>query len=762
VTGLLPGSASDDELAAIIRAADGNPLYARELASVGGAGLPASITDAVLAKASMVAEPARAVIDQVSVADGGMSHELLAATVRLSEGRQSERRLLAATRQAIGSGLLTTTADGYAFTHTLIRQVIYAQLPPGERRRLHRRLAERLAERPGPDPGPLARHWHLAGSHDRAAAVAVQAARQAIAARAYPEASQNYALAIELARWLPSSESGPGLLEEAARAASWAGDPERAAAWAADAVAAPASSADRARRLERLGRYRWEAGDPRAAVEVTEEAMVLLDAGPPSGLQARVLAALATRRMLLGESAAALPLARRAVAVARQVGADAEQAHGLSTLGTIQVHLGELDEGLAALRESFTLAYQIGSIEDVVRAATNRTYLLYRAGRFTEAIEAARDARQVIASMDAPPALTSVLDNNTAAALVATGRWAEADALLADLVRVSPASITRYLQLLQLELAVGRGEDEQAAELAAVLRKSPQDPRLTGPLHACLAEQALGAGPVLGAGRLDVAMVEVMDGLVVLKGTALAEEQIRLLAAGARLSADLALLPAALLAAAGRPRDLRADWEPLASTFADQARDIAGKHGDGQPDLMAFGALVAAEDARGQGADGRATWRAVAQAWQVAGQPYREAYARLREAEAAARSGRREQAARALAVCRELAGGLQAAPLLRLADDLAQRGRLGPGTSDVDGAAATRGRYDLTDREAEVLALLARGDSNRQIARALFISDRTVAVHVSRILGKLGVRNRTEAATVGTRLGLSPGSTQST
>jgi hypothetical protein len=106
---------------------------------------------------------------------------------------------------------------------------------------------------------------------------------------------------------------------------------------------------DPARRLERLGRYRWEAGDPRAAVEVTEEAMALLDAGPPSGLQARVLAALATRRMLLGESAAALPLARRAVAVARQADADAEQAHGLSTLGTIQVHLGELDEGLAAL-----------------------------------------------------------------------------------------------------------------------------------------------------------------------------------------------------------------------------------------------------------------------------------------------------------------------------------------------------------------------------------------------------------------------------
>jgi DNA-binding NarL/FixJ family response regulator len=63
-------------------------------------------------------------------------------------------------------------------------------------------------------------------------------------------------------------------------------------------------------------------------------------------------------------------------------------------------------------------------------------------------------------------------------------------------------------------------------------------------------------------------------------------------------------------------------------------------------------------------------------------------------------------------------------------------------------------RFDLTGRETEVLARLVSGDSNRQIARALFISERTVAVHVSRILDKLGVRNRTEAATAGARLGL--------
>jgi DNA-binding CsgD family transcriptional regulator len=335
--------------------------------------------------------------------------------------------------------------------------------------------------------------------------------------------------------------------------------------------------------------------------------------------------------------------------------------------------------------------------------------------------------------------------------LIAIGRWAEADRLLAELVGEAGANMTRYLQLLQLELAVGRGQAERAAGLAQTLATSPADPRLVGPLHACLAEQALNAGD------LPAAAAEVAEGLAALAGAALAEEEIRLLAAGARLAADLALLPVT-----AQPRDISADWGAQAASFAGRAAAIVEQHGGGRPDVAAFGALVAAERARQQGTGDRAAWRAVAGAWHAAGQPYREAYARLREAAAAAAAGRREQAARALAACESLARELPAAPLLTLADELAVRARLNrppgrrPGnrSGSQAGAAAAAARADLTGREAAVLALLARGDSNRQIARALFISDRTVAVHVSRILGKLGTRNRTEAATVGARLGL--------
>jgi DNA-binding NarL/FixJ family response regulator len=84
---------------------------------------------------------------------------------------------------------------------------------------------------------------------------------------------------------------------------------------------------------------------------------------------------------------------------------------------------------------------------------------------------------------------------------------------------------------------------------------------------------------------------------------------------------------------------------------------------------------------------------------------------------------------------------LGAGPLLVEIRGLGPTSRRGPaGTADRPEHEA------LTAREVEVLALVAQGRSNGEIGRQLFISTKTVSVHVSNILAKLGVRNRAELA----------------
>jgi len=93
--------------------------------------------------------------------------------------------------------------------------------------------------------------------------------------------------------------------------------------------------------------------------------------------------------------------------------------------------------------------------------------------------------------------------------------------------------------------------------------------------------------------------------------------------------------------------------------------------------------------------------------------------------------------------------------MLRELDGLARRGRLDLAAQEVQDAPTVEpDPFGLTPREREVLELLSEGRTNRQIAEHLFISESTAGVHVSNILGKLGVANRGEAAATAHRLRL--------
>ena len=185
-------------------------------------------------------------------------------------------------------------------------------------------------------------------------------------------------------------------------------------------------------------------------------------------------------------------------------------------------------------------------------------------------------------------------------------------------------------------------------------------------------------------------------------------------------------------------------------TTASFVRDNAPSDADG-PASDADGPASAA-DGPASAADGtaaaRAAWDEAARAWEALGQPYELAVALTfaAEAELACPAGLpsrdREAAAGRLRAAALVAARLDARPLADTIASLARRA----GVTLGDKPQPRPDRAGLTDRELEVLRLVAAGRSNRDIAAGLFISAKTASVHVSNILAKLGAANRTEAA----------------
>jgi DNA-binding NarL/FixJ family response regulator len=156
-------------------------------------------------------------------------------------------------------------------------------------------------------------------------------------------------------------------------------------------------------------------------------------------------------------------------------------------------------------------------------------------------------------------------------------------------------------------------------------------------------------------------------------------------------------------------------------------------------------------------------WAKAAQAWAAIQRPYPEALARWREAEALVAADDRPGAVIAASAALAGAQSLGSRWLAEEVQALCDRARLhldtarpanGDGRPQPDGHEDRSDPFGLTPREAQVLRLLAEGATNRQIGTALFMAEKTASVHVSRILAKLSVQSRTQAAAVAHRLHL--------
>jgi DNA-binding CsgD family transcriptional regulator len=309
-------------------------------------------------------------------------------------------------------------------------------------------------------------------------------------------------------------------------------------------------------------------------------------------------------------------------------------------------------------------------------------------------------------------------------------------------------------------LAVDRGDHDAARDQLEIARTwchQMGDGRLNGILHRSLAELAVWQG------RYDDARREVDIGLERLAHTGDPELAARIAAVGVRAEADVAEAARRVGGRAGRAGDGGDEAGPearahrLVAELERLAETSRARHAPPSSEARAALLTGRGELSRLAGRPDPDGWRSAVAVWDAIEFSPCAAYARYRWAEAALGAGDAATAERELRAAWEAAQGLRAAPLAGAIERLGRRARLdvgAPAAAATAGAGGAGGGPPLTPREAEVLALVAEGRTNRQIGEVLFISEKTASVHVSRLLAKLGASNRAEAAAAARRAGL--------
>ena len=763
------GHAPEPELLEEIwRRSGGNPFYVEELLAAarrargghpptpGGHELTSTLQPILAARLGALSPGARAAAGAVAAAVGPVPHRILAKVAGMPE-----QALLAGLRECVDHHVLVgdTRAGTYTFRHSLLREAAYAGLLPGEAIHLHSAYGRALRADAEPAVANLAAvAWHLyaAGEAEQARPAALAAATASEAAGGYAEAHVQYERALELA----GGADRAALAERAAEAAQLAGEPGRAVELVEIALEG-ARPADASRLQLALGRARWAAGDSDGALDAYDEAVRQL-VDPETGEGVRAAAAAAEARMLAGRYGESRRLAEEALALARRLELRHEEAEILGTLGVDLALLGDADAAVAALDEAVRAAEKAGRPRPLARAWLNRAQVL--AGplnRLEEAAQVAAADLERLRGLGLGRSYGALLAATLANTLFRSGRWGDADPVIGTALAERPTGEAAIeLLLARCRLAVGRGRFDAAhADLGRVDRSWTQAvaPRYQAPLLT------LAAGLALWEGRTGDAREAVVRALDLVAGSDDAWLVAALLWHGVRAEGDEAVRARAL----GDRVDAKAAAD-AATGLLERARALqAGAAPAVRPVVAAYDALCRAEERRAAGADDPDIWEEAAERWAALDQPYASAYARYREAEAVlSTKARSARAAQVLRSAHEAAVHLGADPLRRGIVALAGRARLVLTRPDEEFSSdepaetpdlakdAPSPLDALTARELDVLALMAEGRTNRGIAAALYISEKTASVHVSHILAKLGVRSRVQAVAVAHQVGV--------
>ena len=745
VRALTGGRPTPAQLSATLERSAGNPLFVEQLVLAGDrpGPLPETLRELLRGRLDSLPAETHRVLRAAAVIGRAASVPLLARTLAVEDWDVEERL-----RPALAARVVEVRADdSIGFHHPAFREVAYAELLPGERARLHRAAAEALAHEPDPlVAGEVARHWHRAGDSGRAFSASVAAGASYERLFAFADAHASYALALELLDAAPADADRCHLLARAAETVSLAGNPAEAVRLIRLALDSTEDPTQRAALLERLGSFHYLAGDGTAAGVAFRQALELLPAGETSLIAAQVYAALGLMAAAWSRFDEAEQACVEALRISRAVGARREEGRTLNAMGLVAAGRGDTSRGVSLLREALSLAREVEDAYDIGTAYVHLSHVLGIGGRLDEAFELCHEGDTVLGRFGQSRLSGTLLLCNTSDALIKAGRLDEAGELVASALERQPQGIMAAAVLLfSSRLAMVRGDLATAwdhIEQARLVVESEDAPL------GWLREVVETAAEVeLWKERPAAALELVTDGLRELAGTDEELFSTGLAALGLRALAD-----DAAVRRDARSRSARSGQRD--ALLADRPPDAGD---DGIPESEPLALLHDAELARLDGQRSPEPWSACAEAWTKIGRPLPALYARWREAEVRLACGVGAESVTVLRAAHDEAVALGATRLVHELDTLARwyRVDLLPATPvDPDAGDDALAPYALTVREREVLAALAAGHTNKEIADALFISIKTASVHVSNILRKLDVPGRQEAARVAHRLGV--------
>ena len=356
----------------LYRKTSGNPFFVTEVLAAGGAGIPATVRDAVLARAARLSGDARCVLDAVAIAPPRVELWLLDALAADSASALAE---------CLGSGMLVERLGAVEFRHELARIAIAESLEPRRRDAYHRRALQALASPPTGEPDVVRLSHHADAVRDAEAVLryAPAAAELATASRAHREAAEQLSRALRFEDALSPNERAE-LLERYSAACYMTdrcSDAIEAVTRVLDVYRALGDRFKEGEALSLLSRLQMCPGSVTEATPAGVRAVEVLEEFPPGASLALAYANLAAISMN-GEDADATALwASRAIGLAERIGDPNAHAHALNSLGTMEF-LRQGPSGRATGEKSIEFALATGDEVHIMRAYSNLTWAATR------------------------------------------------------------------------------------------------------------------------------------------------------------------------------------------------------------------------------------------------------------------------------------------------------------------------------------------------------------------------------------------------